>query len=233
MDCIHRNGIITGYSVQYGVVGTAQEDRTVETLQGFHYRHITISGLALSCEYSVEVAAVNSAGIGVYSDIKTSARYLHQGNCKSCMSLYIQKRTHAIYSNSFTATDVYLSLNGDIIPNHGYVLVSDIGFTASDALICNTNRTITGAGYSGGDWIAPDGTRVNSTTVPGFWRNRGAMVVRLLRTTPTDPPVEGIYQCTILDATLTEQVLSVGLYHNEGGIIITLLSCIIMLCTFF
>ena len=29
VDCIHRNGNITGYSVRYGVVGSAEGDRSV------------------------------------------------------------------------------------------------------------------------------------------------------------------------------------------------------------
>ena len=43
---------------------------------------------------------------------------------------------------------MYLSLNDDIIPNHGYVVISDIGFTDGTALICNTNRpaTVSGGG---------------------------------------------------------------------------------------
>ena len=66
VDCIHRNGDITGYSVRYGVreSGSTQtesvsEDATTEA---------TISGLVPSTSYVIEVAAVNSAGIGVYSD---------------------------------------------------------------------------------------------------------------------------------------------------------------------
>ena len=32
-----------------------------------------------------------------------------------------------------------LCLNGDIIPNHGYVVISDIGSTDNITLICHTN----------------------------------------------------------------------------------------------
>ena len=43
-------------------------------------------------------------------------------------------------ANTFYA-GVYLSLNGVIIPNHGYVVMSDIGSAGDDtALICHTNR---------------------------------------------------------------------------------------------
>ena len=68
VDCIHRNGDITGYSVRYGVQGSAVGDRTVEVVSGGDTTQTTISGLTLSTTYSIEVAAVNSAGAGVYSN---------------------------------------------------------------------------------------------------------------------------------------------------------------------
>ena len=71
---------------------------------------------------------------------------------------------------------------------------------------------------SGGDWFAPDGTRVNGTDVPGFMINRAPMMVRLLRNTVTDPPSEGIYQCLVEDNTFTIQAAYVGLYSSGGGI---------------
>ena len=43
------------------------------------------------------------------------------------------------------------------------------------------------------------------------------MVVRLKRTTGTDPAAEGIYQCSIEDATSTIHYISVGLYNSGGG----------------
>ena len=116
--------------------------------------------------------------------------------------------------------DVYLSLNDDIIPNHGYVVISDIGSTDDTSLICHTNRpaTLSNNAHSGGDWFAPDKTRVNGNFVPGFRRIRAPMMVRLLRNTATDPPSEGIYHCLVEDDTLTEQTVYVGLYNTGGGI---------------
>ena len=115
-------------------------------------------------------------------------------------------------------TDVYLSLDGTVIPNHGYVEISDIGSTDDFALLCHTNfPPPPGSTTSGGDWFAPDGTRVGGTPdIPGVMRNRGPMVVRLKRTSGTPP--EGIYQCTIEDASLTPQMVYVGLYNTGGGI---------------
>ena len=123
-----------------------------------------------------------------------------------------------LYQYLVLLTDVYLSLDGTVIPNHGYVEISDIGSTTDDsALLCHTNfPPPPGSASSGGDWFAPDGTNIPSSDVPGFARNRGPMVVRLRRTSG-DPP-EGIYQCTIQDATSTVQIVYVGLYNTGGGI---------------
>ena len=68
VDCIHHNGDITGYSVRYGVQGSAVGDRTVQMVSGADTTQTTISGLTPSTTYSIEVAAVNSVGAGMYSD---------------------------------------------------------------------------------------------------------------------------------------------------------------------
>ena len=69
VDCIHRNGDITGYSVWYGVQGSSEGDRTVEMFSGDSSGGMyQISGLSAVYVYSIEVAAVNSAGTGVFSN---------------------------------------------------------------------------------------------------------------------------------------------------------------------
>ena len=68
VDCIHHNGDITGYSVRYGVQGIAEGSRTVKMATGNSSGGMyTISGLSAATVYTVEVAAVNSVGTGVYS----------------------------------------------------------------------------------------------------------------------------------------------------------------------
>ena len=119
-----------------------------------------------------------------------------------------------------SSTDVYLSLNGEVISNHGYVEISDIGISDDDtALLCHTNRSPpAGIAQSGGNWFAPDGDRVgipDSTDVPGLERTRDPMLVRLRRNSGT--PDEGIYQCEVNDATDTPQTMFVGLYNTGGG----------------
>ena len=65
VDCIHRNGEITGYSVRYGVQGQSTQTMTVS---GGDTTMTTIQGLMSSTTYSIEVAAVNSVDTGPYSD---------------------------------------------------------------------------------------------------------------------------------------------------------------------
>ena len=70
VDCIHRNGDTTGYSVLYGVQGNVSPQTMSVT--GGDTNETTISGLNSATNYSIEVAAVNGAGTGDYSN-STSA----------------------------------------------------------------------------------------------------------------------------------------------------------------
>ena len=63
VDCIDRNGDITGYSIR---AMTSGEDDRMETVGDV--REATISGLSPSTEYTVSVAAVNYQDTGPYSD---------------------------------------------------------------------------------------------------------------------------------------------------------------------
>ena len=69
VDCIHRNGDITGYSVRYGVQGSGSTQTL--NVSGSSTTEATISGLESAAYYSIEVAAVNGAGTGEYSDVLT------------------------------------------------------------------------------------------------------------------------------------------------------------------
>ena len=110
-----------------------------------------------------------------------------------------------------------MSLNGDIIPNHGYAVIGKIGFTDDTALLCHTNRPPpSGMMNSGGNWFAPDKTRVDGTDVPGFTRNRGSMVVRLKRK-ETETQEQGVFWCTVDDADSNNQTVYIGLYNSGKG----------------
>ena len=65
VNCIQRNGDITGYSVRYGVQGDGST-QTV-SISGGGATRTTISGLNSSTTYTIEVAAVNNAGTGPYN----------------------------------------------------------------------------------------------------------------------------------------------------------------------
>ena len=77
VDCIHRNGNITGYLVRYGEHG----EKTFVTVARIpDHTHHTISGLASSTSYDIEVAVVNSRGRGPYSSsltVKTEGAVKH------------------------------------------------------------------------------------------------------------------------------------------------------------
>ena len=66
VDCIHRNGDITGHIVQYGIQGSGSTVR--KNVPGGAATEATLTGLKSATAYYVEVAAVNSVGIGVYSE---------------------------------------------------------------------------------------------------------------------------------------------------------------------
>ena len=66
VDCIHRNGDITGYSVRYGVQGSGSS-QTIK-IPGGAATQYTISELKCTSNYAIEVAGMNTAGTGVYSN---------------------------------------------------------------------------------------------------------------------------------------------------------------------
>ena len=66
VPCIHQNGDITGYSVQYEVMGSGNTQTM--NVNGAITTQTTISGLIPSTNYSIQVAAKTTGGIGVYSD---------------------------------------------------------------------------------------------------------------------------------------------------------------------
>ena len=85
VDCIHRNGDITGYLVRYGVQGS-ENTRSMSVSRGTTTK-ATISGLRATTPYTIEVAAVNSAGIGMYSSptaVSTSGAF----ECSSVISTF-------------------------------------------------------------------------------------------------------------------------------------------------
>ena len=64
VPCEHQNGDITGYFVEYKACG----NETVMNITKFGVIEITIFNLMSSTCYSFQVAAINSAGTGVFSN---------------------------------------------------------------------------------------------------------------------------------------------------------------------
>ena len=70
VPCIHQNGDITGYSVQYEVMGSGNIQ--IMPVLGAGTTQAIVSGLNPSTTYSIEVAAVNNYLIGQYSIVETA-----------------------------------------------------------------------------------------------------------------------------------------------------------------
>ena len=118
---------------------------------------------------------------------------------------------------------MYLSLNGETIPNDGYVLVTDIGVGVS-GLYCNTDRSgcCRGSdapdGVAQGHWYLSDGTQAgsytqeiaNDPTGNFFTRDRLTGVVRLNRY--GNPPERGRFHCEVPNAA----GVMVTMYVNIG-----------------
>ena len=130
----------------------------------------------------------------------------------------------------YNITGVYLTLSGDNIPNHGYVVIHDIGNTSESALVCNTNYLPDGGGHSGGLWYGSDGQTVGTNTIfqhaPGFLFNRDPGQVQLIRSTAAGTPAEGIYRCEVADDTFATQTVYAGLYNSGGGWFLCIYMCI-------
>ena len=69
VNCTERNGAITGYSVQYSIVGGMQS--TTVNVTG-DVTITVIDGLITCTQYSIKVAAINSNGVGPYSNNHTA-----------------------------------------------------------------------------------------------------------------------------------------------------------------
>ena len=113
-----------------------------------------------------------------------------------------------------------LVLNGTVIPNHGLVLLEDIGESDAQSLLCLTNRTDCcrppqSPGSEIGNWFFPNGSHVLSMGDEwDFYANRGPSVVRMHR---RRGGVTGIYSCKIPDDNAEIQIFYIGVYTNNTG----------------
>ena len=212
VPCEHRNGDISGYSIKYGEMGSLNnKSEALMNITGAGVIEATVPNLMLSTKYSIQIAAVNNAGTGVFSNA-TIIKTVEQSECQPFAVITV---THMY---NITA-GVHLSLRNELIPNNSYVVMDDIGSTDVTALLCHTNEPSRRA--SEGDWFAPNGAKVGNYTdsisrdVPRFGRNRGPHLVRLKRSSDGTPP-EGVYKCVVRDTTDTNQTVYVGIYSLNG-----------------
>ena len=86
VDCMHKNGVITEYTIQY-----YKQDRENETMvNSTSMLKYTFTDLQPLTVYVIEVAAVNDAGIGIYGNITAKTNL-----CKlQSFSLLIQKESY-------------------------------------------------------------------------------------------------------------------------------------------
>ena len=100
VDCADRNGDITGYSVQYTGGGSTQTMNVSGDSSG---GMVTISGLSPATLYTVEVAAVNSAGPGVYSDPLPT---LTSGNALTLLVYMTALKSNSSFCSSTSSGDL-------------------------------------------------------------------------------------------------------------------------------
>ena len=65
INCVDRNGVITGYMVQYGITTFSTSVNVTESFAS--NRTFAASGLVPLTTYMFRIAAVNSDGVGPYS----------------------------------------------------------------------------------------------------------------------------------------------------------------------
>jgi len=108
-----------------------------------------------------------------------------------------------------------LVLNDKTIPDHGFVLLEDVGEYDAQSLLCLTNQTNCCNHPSIGDWYFH-----NQTTVPmsdalwEFHNSRGPSVVRMHRRTGG---VVGIYHCQIPHQNRVDKFYA-GVYTASTGL---------------
>ena len=104
VECIHHNGLLTGYSVWYGVQG--EQNTQTMNISGENVTTATISNLVPLMTYEMEVAAVNSADIyitGMFSSVMTTTTRQSEsfrGICdKCCGDFYAFHIKHSCMQN--------------------------------------------------------------------------------------------------------------------------------------
>ena len=111
VPCPDQNGVITGYSVQYGVEGSGGTETA--TIDGDSSGgSIGLSGLEPATVYEYRVAAMTSAGPGVYSSpmtALTSGTYLHSRSYTCVLYFSLSVEAPTVISTSVGAFSISVS----------------------------------------------------------------------------------------------------------------------------
>ena len=115
----------------------------------------------------------------------------------------------------------YVSFRGEILPNHGYVNLRDVGTSNYRSVNCHTDLCTCcndAHGPHHGNWYFPDGSTVEYYSSGSiFYKQDIAQRVNLYRRSYSSR--SGIYRCdiaTIAVHNLNREAVFVGLYYNGG-----------------
>ena len=213
VSCIHRNSEITGYTVRYQTGGAiiVNESKLTSGISDSD-RVFTASGLIPRTNYTFEVAAVSSEGIGPFSTGTTTETTVPEGE------VYSSKMLCYCYVYSLGTA---LQLSGQRYSNNSLVTLTDIGEGDTTALLCLTDREQCCRARDGnpaGNWYFPNGSQVQAGAGSGsIYRTRDASRVLLNREDSAESPT-GVYRCEVPNANGTDRSIYIGLYIESGGI---------------
>ena len=217
VDCTDRNGDITGYTVRYGVQGSGSTQ--TESVSGGAATQVTITGLTPSTSYVVDIAAVNSAGTGVYSEpLTVETSVAGESIYTLIVLLWILQICNP--SGAFVR---FLEVD---LSNHSYVNLTAVGdaMDGSDSVQCRTDLSTccnAAAGGDFGDWFFPSGTVLPFPDAAHNIFESRRMSQRVdLRHRGTGGAISGIYRCTIETNAVNDddgrETVYAGLYASGG-----------------
>ena len=112
-----------------------------------------------------------------------------------------------------TCTAVYLSIGGENLPNHDYVVLDRLGNSTESALVCRTDQT---TAASGGTWLNPrGGDGIGTNNMEEFYTVERSDGLFLLR--GQSLPLEGLYSCSASDSSSRTKTVFVGVYSQGNG----------------
>ena len=130
---------------------------------------------------------------------------------------FFQLQSAVLVASGQSPTGPRLSLQGEIIPNNGFVSAENIGQLDTLALLCMTDSASCCSNrVSEQQWLFPNGTRVplrgSGWTI---WTSYDDGIIRLHRQTDSDEQVQGLFRCQIPNQFRVSLTLYVGIYPTN------------------